>query len=86
MTNMKNIFGVLSDAFCNSGNALLSLIPILTKIVNKDQIINYKNFLQEERCSIFSEKTKKEFNHFFSQFINNMYQISSLIVFLINHI
>ena len=79
--SMKNIFGVLSDAFCNSGNALKSLSPILKKIISEEEIMGYRDVLKDKNeVCIFNEKIKKDFTTYFQEFINNMYQISSLIV------
>jgi hypothetical protein len=78
---MKNIFGVLSDAFMNSGQALLGLIPLLKTMVKKEKINRYREIYQDVKVNnLFSEQTLEDLIECFNQFINNTYQISSLIV------
>lgn len=81
MTNMKNVFGVISDAFKNSKNALASLEPIVSKMISNEELIHYKTKMQEKTMiSIFSKATRQDFKEHFDNFINNLYQIASLSV------
>ena len=83
MKNMKNIFGVLSDAFANASNALFSLLAIVNKIARRQQVEDFRTSLRNSNTeSILLEKDKTEFFDFVHQFTNNTYQISSLIVVL----
>lgn len=82
MANMKNVFGVLSDAFLNSHTALAALTPLLLKIVSMEEIAKYKRALQDTCAgSIFTKTTRQGFNEHFQQLTNNLYQVSSLSVF-----
>ena len=83
LANMKNIFGVLSDAFSNSAYALLSLIPLLSNIIKREKILGFREIIEDiKQDRLISEQTLSDFVDFFNQFINNTYQISSLIVWL----